>query len=385
MLCHEVVTLETEPIPYHKDQSVTHQSKIFLAVDFCLATQLWGIVGQNSVGKMWSIFAVVGLAILIVVVSVCGYYTKAVLTNHYLEVTSFPNQYSLSDTSFLSSNEYSKKQLAAPSGNRKSKMRLLLFTAHPDDETMFFGPSLLSLAQKSAGLEQEFELYLHCLSKGMNCGDVRKKELEKASPLFSIPTERLHIDDLEDGDDWSEEEVRDRLARMTKHWNIDVILTFDSYGVSGHKNHRSCYRGTKLFLEQRMSLTGTKGAVRQSERNETTNISMRDSTIQTSSNASSTTQGNTREPLRHIYAYSLDSSSFLVKYSAWLFFPSFVSALKAHSQFNQCNSHILFSNPSPAVVHQAMLAHQSQYVWFRKIYILLSHYVFFNALSPINP
>lgn len=40
--------------------------------------------------------------------------------------------------------------------------RVLIVTAHPDDESMFFGPTILSLAKRS-----NCTIYLLCLSNGM--------------------------------------------------------------------------------------------------------------------------------------------------------------------------------------------------------------------------
>lgn len=40
--------------------------------------------------------------------------------------------------------------------------RVLIVTAHPDDETMFFGPTILSLTKRS-----DCDVYLLCLSNGL--------------------------------------------------------------------------------------------------------------------------------------------------------------------------------------------------------------------------
>lgn len=36
------------------------------------------------------------------------------------------------------------------------------------------------------------------------------------------------------------------------HASIDVLLTFDTSGISGHPNHKSLYHGSKVFLQQMM-------------------------------------------------------------------------------------------------------------------------------------
>lgn len=65
----------------------------------------------------------------------------------------------------------------------------LLVTAHPDDECMFFAPTLLSL--KRAGVR----VSLLCLSEG-NCdglGGIRKEELKQSALLLGIPTDRVSV------------------------------------------------------------------------------------------------------------------------------------------------------------------------------------------------
>lgn len=46
--------------------------------------------------------------------------------------------------------------------------RVLIVTAHPDDETMFFGPTILSLTRR-----YDCDVYLLCLSNGLSLKFVR--------------------------------------------------------------------------------------------------------------------------------------------------------------------------------------------------------------------
>eukprot|EP01048_Picozoa_sp_COSAG05_P013051 COSAG05_NODE_1354_length_5108_cov_24.726692_2_plen_102_part_00 len=59
--------------------------------------------------------------------------------------------------------------------------RILLVTAHPDDETMFFGPMLLS---RQPGQK----IFIYCLSTGNadGLGETRKKELMAATAALWI-------------------------------------------------------------------------------------------------------------------------------------------------------------------------------------------------------
>lgn len=79
--------------------------------------------------------------------------------------------------------------------------------------------------------------------------------------------------------------------------------------------------------------------------------------------------------------YTLQSQSFLKIYLRHLYFPWITS----HFVKTNPKSSLLFANPSPIKTHESMVAHHSQYVWFRKLYILFSQYVFWNELKPIKP
>jgi N-acetylglucosaminylphosphatidylinositol deacetylase len=110
----------------------------------------------------------------------------------------------------------------------------VLVIAHPDDETMFFLPFCKTINLKR----------LLCLSDGNfdGIGIVRRKELQSAAQGYGCPD--LVIGEFSDGprETWTPVDV----AEFLKHQGIDetsVIVSFDQYGVSGHANHIACYRG----------------------------------------------------------------------------------------------------------------------------------------------
>ncbi|KAK1787847.1 hypothetical protein P4O66_016339 [Electrophorus voltai] len=69
--------------------------------------------------------------------------------------------------------------------------RVLIVTAHPDDECMFFAPTILKLVESNA------LVHLLCLSSGNYCnqGDQRKKELVDSCAVLGIPANRVTIID----------------------------------------------------------------------------------------------------------------------------------------------------------------------------------------------
>ncbi len=67
---------------------------------------------------------------------------------------------------------------------------MLLVTAHPDDETMFFAPTVLNLTKK-----KDSEVFLLCLSRGdtNKLKGVRKRELYKACEVLGIPEGNITV------------------------------------------------------------------------------------------------------------------------------------------------------------------------------------------------
>ncbi|KAI8022376.1 N-acetylglucosaminyl-phosphatidylinositol de-N-acetylase [Camellia lanceoleosa] len=84
-------------------------------------------------------------------------------------------------------------------------------------------------------------------------GNIRKEELYQASAVLKVPPQQVKIldhPDLQDGFGkvWS----CDLLARIIEEeilsHAIDLIITFDNYGVSGHCNHRDVNQGIRKLL-----------------------------------------------------------------------------------------------------------------------------------------
>ncbi|KAL9115064.1 MAG: hypothetical protein Q9227_000858 [Pyrenula ochraceoflavens] len=167
--------------------------------------------------------------------------------------------------------------------------RIILLIAHPDDEAMFFSPTLLHLTHPALGNH----LKILCLSTGnaANLGQTRKKELlqsaqrlglRRADDVFILDDQNKFPDSM--SKEWDREEIAAVLAsaftpqkqggkengsaekarRNNKteirkgisdegpQATIDVLITFDAGGVSGHPNHRSLYFGARTFLSNLM-------------------------------------------------------------------------------------------------------------------------------------
>ena len=72
----------------------------------------------------------------------------------------------------------------------RTAKRVLLVTSHPDDECMFFGPTVLSMTRNPA-----VSLFLLCMSNGdyRREGQTRKKELYQACQHMGIEEQNITV------------------------------------------------------------------------------------------------------------------------------------------------------------------------------------------------
>ncbi|KAH8178703.1 glcNAc-PI de-N-acetylase domain-containing protein [Sarocladium implicatum] len=153
--------------------------------------------------------------------------------------------------------------------------RICLLIAHPDDEAMFFAPTVLALTRPETGNHVK----ILCLSTGDadGLGETRKKELVKSGMQLGLQDEDdvFVIDSPEDFPDsmttiWDTQKIANLLCSAfaptlnsprpkssSANINIDVLITFDSQGVSSHPNHISLYHGARAFISSLLSTTET--------------------------------------------------------------------------------------------------------------------------------
>ncbi|XP_031323409.1 N-acetylglucosaminyl-phosphatidylinositol de-N-acetylase isoform X1 [Camelus dromedarius] len=132
--------------------------------------------------------------------------------------------------------------------------RSLLVIAHPDDEAMFFAPTILGLARL------RHRVSLLCFSAGnyYNQGEIRKKELLQSCEVLGIPPSSVMIIDHRDfpddpGVQWDTQRVADIILRHIEDNGINLVVTFDAGGVSGHRNHAALYAAVRaLHAEGRL-------------------------------------------------------------------------------------------------------------------------------------
>jgi len=206
----------------------------------------------------------------------------------------------------------------------------MLVIAHPDDESMFFSP-FLNYAKK-----WNIKVFILCLSEGI--GDHRPQELLAAVHVLGFENVVVYgvdgdlvenIPKFEDGMkiEWDVKHIMKVVDFYRKKWMIGNMITFDEYGVSGHINHRFLCRGVRELAKY---------------------------------------EGD------EFRLYELDSTPLPWKYCFW-------NALVYYRFVLLDSKWVINLNYLKSL--RAMAAHRSQFVWFRKIFIVLSCYSYFNVLK----
>lgn len=213
-----------------------------------------------------------------------------------------------------------------------AKQNVLFVTSHPDDECMFFGPTILSL------LRSGNHVYLVCLSKGDygGLGETRKKELIAGCTKLGINQSRVTIVDDEkfkDGPEnvWDIMALGERVLGVIRRVNAETVVTFDGCGVSSHPNHIAIYKSICNLMK-----TGQ---------------------------------------LDNVSVFTLETTNLIRKYISVLDIP--VSSISSLYTFVSLPREV-------SLTWQAMAAHDSQLVWFRKLYIVFSRYMLVNTLKEIK-
>mmetsp|Transcript_19063 Transcript_19063/g.53353 ORF Transcript_19063/g.53353 Transcript_19063/m.53353 type:complete len:272 (+) Transcript_19063:100-915(+) len=226
--------------------------------------------------------------------------------------------------------------------------RVLLVIAHPDDESMFFAPTVLSLRAA------QVPIFILCLSTGNagGRGNSRQRELLRACEKLNVPKENVAIIDdpqLQDGMKtvWPEQVVQKQVHLCAVNNNTNKVITFDERGVSGHPNHISTFYGVWAYYAWRSRV----------------------SSVQNDAVISS---------LPPLTVFTLETTSLVRKYMGLL---DIVASRLCAQQSQKCSFVV---NPQPYIGVLAMMQHRSQLVWYRWLFIMLSRYTYVNTLSMLE-
>ena len=208
---------------------------------------------------------------------------------------------------------------------------VLLLIAHPDDEIMFWTPTIKYLLSKN------IELKILCLSNGNynGLGDLREIEFDNVSRELNLSNNViLNIPELQD--DITKKWDSDKVAEMIddfimKNNDIKTIITFDGNGVTKHPNHISCFEGLMFYLNKY----------------------------------------NDECKSKNIQVYTLESFNFIFQYT-WI-----VPMIKFYFSNYGFISNTFFTS------YRLMRLYATQFNLLRKFHTILSSYSYFNTYNKI--
>ncbi|KAF2078024.1 hypothetical protein CYY_000662 [Polysphondylium violaceum] len=265
------------------------------------------------------------------------------------------------------------------------KRTVAFVIAHPDDECMFFTPTILHYKR------MEYNIIVLCISSGNQAGlgRFRSIELVKSCNELGIPGKNVIVIDwptLQDGMDqhWTAADVASLLEEMTTRYAVDEIVTFDEWGVSGHPNHCDTHRGVIQFLQNYQQ-------ARSKNLPHTHRKQVEDQK-----------QNKTAGQMKEIRGYKLETVGIIRKYiGIWdIWVSKLFGAIDGdsyHAKHNNStdSSSSSHSNSNPTIMYTStqlfppcsydpMKQHQTQLVWFRYLFIFLSRYSYINTLTEIK-
>ncbi|KAJ3048007.1 hypothetical protein HK097_010971 [Rhizophlyctis rosea] len=232
---------------------------------------------------------------------------------------------------------------------------ILLVIAHPDDECMFFAPTILGLLENGKG---RMEVRVLCLSTGNASGEgkTRIKELENSCAVLGIKREHVTVLDNpelpDDSNAWWKPVTISTAANVHVKaiGGVDALITFDSRGVSGHFNHCALYDGIRYYINLPRSST-------------------------------------TPPP-----CYALKSVTLVRKYTSIFdlfatLTPTMTHLVLAASQNEPVAMQrgIFVASPKHiGTAWKAMRQHRSQLVWFRWLWLIFSRFMVVNEVARIR-
>ncbi|NXD82773.1 PIGL acetylase, partial [Halcyon senegalensis] len=165
-----------------------------------------------------------------------------------------------------------------------------------------------------------------------NQGEIRKKELEQSCFLLGIPASDVTVIDHRDLPDnpaveWDTQLLAAVVLKHVEANNINLVVTFDAGGVSGHVNHISLYTALRYPVPHAPS---------------------------------------------RCRVLVLESVNLFRKYISILDVP--VSCLLPRDAL------FILTEEETEQARRAMRCHRSQLLWFRHLYMLFSRYMVINSL-----
>jgi N-acetylglucosaminylphosphatidylinositol deacetylase len=250
----------------------------------------------------------------------------------------------------------------------------VLVMAHPDDESMFFLPTVVSLLDTGA------EVWLLCLTTGNydGLGEIRSNELHRACRDVIGMQKVILLDEAAFPDhpnrSWPIEETAESIhtalrkaveEEPDKRWKSIDLISFDQRGISNHANHRDTFFAVRHFYDFQRTILP---------------------------------KGNHALPLiRAVWTLDTVENPFTkyVPVLEWLLLILFWCGIKSDSllptpgvlasEDSDSSSVVrVYRMHQPALTWRAMAAHNSQFVWYRRLFVVFSCYTYRNRLQKLR-
>ncbi|MGK3740905.1 MAG: N-acetylglucosaminylphosphatidylinositol deacetylase [Bacillariaceae sp.] len=267
---------------------------------------------------------------------------------------------------------------AASTGPNTAIIYVFVF-AHPDDESMFFLPTIRSL------IDGGKTVWLLCLTTGNydRLGKIREKEITEVGKMLGISKViiRDNNDNMQDHptERWDKtivaSAIKDSLDQQEQnHDKQFVLITFDALGISGHVNHIDTYYGVCHLMKEQHEQTQKEQQYLKSK--------------------SATAVIKEENQLQILEAWQLESErNVLCKYIpilSWIllmisfFITKIITSTSTKDTSKNNNSIRVYRMHNPVLNWKAMAMHHSQFVWYRRLFVVFSCYTYYNKLTLIS-
>jgi N-acetylglucosaminylphosphatidylinositol deacetylase len=237
----------------------------------------------------------------------------------------------------------------------------VLIVAHPDDESMFFVPTLRALKAANE------TVWILCLTTGDfdGLGKIRSKEMIRAGTLLGAQRTIVR-DELKDDpvNRWdirqAEKEIEGTLIKemrtTNRDWKRVILISFDPLGISGHVNHIDTHLGV-YGVAQHGKLELSRGGC---------SIPLEMWSLVSE---------------RNIFAKYCPVFCWLL-----LLLSCFKSAVATthHERVSYSTYYRTYRLHEPSLNWKAMATHASQFVWYRRLFVVFSCYTYVNRLERIK-
>lgn len=258
---------------------------------------------------------------------------------------------------------YPYNSITSPTPMPISDSAVYYIIGHPDDEVMFFSPSLIEMIKPIHNNTVHLICFLDGGAEHASMGRIRSEELFHSARILGLDSNNVKVlSTFKDGmnETWDSNAIRSALYDIINTNEQPLVLvTFDEHGVSNHPNHISLFHGTLNYFRS-LSMPRSKRIFVLKSLNFWEKYSF---TLLT--NVELFVSHFSQLVMRNLFRIDIHISFFGRSSS--------ISAIKFYLDLNMLS-----------VSYAAMAyGHYSQMVWFRYGWLLCSRYLTFNHLIQL--